>query len=283
VATANKGGVLARLGALCAAVFLTSCAEREVIRIPEVTGTAKPFANRINDYADAAKTIAYFMLQELKLPAIETEMIVYPSLVQFEAGLVTELGLTPGAAAAQADALALANCKHRKVVANGYNLSRVPWMSRFKTLAHEMTHIVQFHLGDWTCSSPHRWIVEGMADWVAFKVVDALKLATFAKQKEHSGEQVARFQYGRKLPTLSQISTSGEWEQWMRTLGHEATYGQAFLAVDLLIERKGLDDVIEYFKRFSRSNNRQSHFSGAFGDDLPAFEREFGAQLKKLL
>jgi hypothetical protein len=61
------------------------------------------------------------------------------------------------------------------------------------------------------------------------------------------------------------------------------TYGQAFLATDLLIERRGLFSVVDYFRHFTRSKDRLRNFQAAFGKDLAAFEREFTAHLERLL
>jgi len=178
---------------------------------------------------------------------------------------------------------AIANCKNKKILVNAHGLARTPWSGRIKLLAHEVTHIVQYQLADSRCGSPHRWTTEGFADWVALKVLEGLKIDSFAKAKEKSLERLGSFKSSRTLPLLSQISSAADWEYLVKSLGNEATYGQAFLAVDFLIERKGLPTVLEYFKLFGRSNNRQSNFATVFGESVSTFEREFSGQLEKLL
>jgi len=70
-----------------------------------------------------------------------------------------------------------------------------------------------------------------------------------------------------------------EWVTLNNRHGGAVTYGQAFLAVDFLIERKGPPSVVEYFRLFGESEDRLANFQAAFGWALSAFEREFGTYL----
>jgi hypothetical protein len=65
--------------------------------------------------------------------------------------------------------------------------------------------------------------------------------------------------------------------------GYQATYGQALIAVDFLIEKKGLPAIVEYFRLFGKLNNRERNFTTAFGEPMSAFEEKFSKHLQMLL
>jgi hypothetical protein len=263
-------------------ILLAGCFTREVIPISYAPET-RPSAGRPGDYLDATKAIASVMVEDLKLPPIDAVMIVYPSSAEYEAGFITEAELTPGEASAKTRAAALASCQKRKVFANGEILARLVWSHRVKILSHEMTHLTMFALGNWQCESRHPWIAEGFADWITLKVIERLGLDTFAEGKKNFLESLGQLNSKRKLPTLGEISGPAEWDEWAKSSGRGPAYAQAFLAVDFLIERKGLPAAVEYFRLFGRSTNRPNNFRIAFGQDVATFDRQFGAHLKKLL
>jgi hypothetical protein len=270
------------LGCGLAAILVAGClTSRQIIPVSYAPGGAQPSAGR-HDYEAATKAIARVMVEELKLPPIETVLIVYPSLPEYESGIATELGSTPEHAAGRTHTVALAHCKYKKVLVNGHGLSRQPWSGRVKILAHEMTHITQFALANSRCAPAHPWLSEGFANWVAYKVLEALKLDSFAGGKETFLASVGRFKSSQTLPLLSQMSSSADWEYLVRSLGTDATYAQAFLAVDFLIERKGFPAVIKYFGMFDRASDLRSNFTAAFGEDVSRFEQAFRAHLQKL-
>jgi len=84
----------------------------------------------------------------------------------------------------------------------------------------------------------------------------------------------------KTVPSLSQLSTFPQWVSWRSKEGVEVTYNQGFLAVDFLIERGGHQAAVEYFRLFARSDDRLANFRTAFGQELPAFEREFATYLE---
>jgi hypothetical protein len=95
-------------------------------------------------------------------------------------------------------------------------------------------------------------------------------------------EAVVKARVDQTFPTLTQLVTGEEWITWLRTLGHAATYGQAFLAVDLLVEQKGLPAVVEYFRLFGKLNNRERNFATAFEEPVTKFEDKFTEHLMTL-
>lgn len=278
--TASRLGVCS-LGAFMVALIVGCLTARQVVPISYGGGdAAAPLATR--DYDAAVKAIARVMVDELKFPPIDAVVIVYPTVAEYEAGFVAEIDANQADAAAKTHFLGVASCKHKKVLLNGYRLARHRWSARVKTLAHEMTHIAQFSLADATCVSSDPWLREGFANWVAYTVLDRLKLESFAKEKESVIENVAAYKSRGKLPSLGQLSAPPDWAYWVRSVGADATYGESFLAVDFLIVRKGLPATIDYFKLFARSGDRRKNFQTAFGEDVARFEEEFAAHLKTL-
>jgi hypothetical protein len=159
----------------------------------------------------------------------------------------------------------------------------VTWPDRVRFLAHEFTHTIQFDLAGGRHGSSQRWLREGYADWASFRVIDALGLETYGELREQRLAGVRRVRDLKAFPPLSELSTVQEWLTVRRTQGPEITYFQAFLAVELLIERHGAQAPIEYFRRYARSDDRFANFGAAFGQELPAFDREFAAHLGSLL
>ena len=60
-------------------------------------------------------------------------------------------------------------------------------------------------------------------------------------------------------------------------------YLQVFLAADLLIERRGLPAVLDYFRLFASSNDPGANFPAAFHEDRASFEAAFEKTLAQLL
>ena len=74
-----------------------------------------------------------------------------------------------------------------------------------------------------------------------------------------------------------------DWQIWNRTLGYVATYSQALVAVDFLVEKRGLSSVIEYFRLFKKRINRELNFRSAFGEPVSKFTEDFDSYLRRLV
>lgn len=259
-------------------LLLGSCAVRSV-PIAYVPETSRRSAGQ-HDYDAAVKAIAAVMVEDLTLPQLDSALYLYPHLGSYEMGLRMELDDRPDAAA-RSVSFAIASCLRRKVLADGERLAKLSWPNRVRTVAHEMIHLAEFALADWVCKTPHYWLMEGFAEWGAYRIIDRLGLESFANSSEDSrrgaGAQEAA------LPPLDRLATEAEWAAAEKKLGRQAVYSQAFLAVDFLIERKGLAVVLDYFARFRDAASRGDHFAAAFGEDVEAFQAEFGAHLQKIL
>lgn len=277
-----------------------------VIAIPAVSDPVRASADRTGDYPEALAAIVSVMTRELKLPAVDGTVTFYSNRFALESALVAEYDkefeqiekqLAPKAkelfratkeenialAARERATTAVAVGMHKRILVNELVFVRYPWSERIRVLAHELTHTVEKAVVDGRLITADLWLVEGFADWVAHKVLDVLDIETFGKSREQSVDVVAKARYTQTFPALTQLATGKEWQTWVRTLGREATYGQAFLAADFLIDQKGIPAVVEYFRLFGRLNNRERNFMTAFGEPVSAFEERFGQHLQILL
>lgn len=155
------------------------------------------------------------------------------------------------------------------------NLERtrgLPWGQWVQLLAHEYAHNVEYVL-----TGPLRrgsqWIREGFADWVAFRVLNSLGWEVFSTGLERAKKELSRLK--DSPPKLSDLENS---QDWIRTVdqpkGRVMTYSLAFLAVDKLIQKKGIQGMLNYFK--------SEDFEGSFGFSWTDFERELRATVKDL-
>jgi hypothetical protein len=246
------------------------------------------------------------MVRDLSLPAVEGTVTFYPNSIALESALVVEFAkefdlvekqLAPKAqelfraakeenialAARHRATTAVAVGMHKRILVNELPFVRYPWSERIRVLAHELTHTVQKALVNGRFINADLWLIEGSANWAAYKVLEVLDIETFGKSREHSVDVVAKARQFQTFPSLTQLAIATDWETWVRTLGLEATYGQAFMAVDFLVEQKGLPALVEYFRLFARPNNRERNFMTAFGEPLSAFEEKFGNHLHLLV
>jgi hypothetical protein len=277
--------------------------------IPTTWEAGQSRAHRVSDYPEALAAIVSVMAGDLGLPAGEGTVTLYPNRMGLESALVAELErdfhemeqiiekqlgsqAKERFLATRAEDIALAARRtatsavavslHKRILVNELIFFRYSWFDRIRVLAHELTHIVEKALINGRVTTTDQWMVEGFADWISYKVLDSLGLDTFAQSRTRSVEKIWKATNYQTFPDLNQLAKGTDWKTWARTLGLEATYGQAFIAVDLLIDQKGLPAVIEYFRLFDRVNDGQRNFATAFGEPLATFEEKFSKHLQVL-
>ena len=266
-----------------AGVLLAGCVSApRAVPIAVSPGIHRPSTDRIADYPDALAAVVSVLVDDLKFPKVDASLILYPNADTFRTGLVTELGYEP-TLAAQTAGFAWGVGGHKKVLANESHLFRQGWPERIRFLTHELTHTIQYGLGNGRRGTSDQWLREGFADWVSYKVLESLGLDSYAQRRRMRIDRAWRARQYQTFPSLTQMVSFRDWVTWRTTLGSEATYAQAFLAVDFLVERRGPPAVIKYFELFSRSNDRLANFEAAFGDRLAEFEREFSGYFERLL
>ena len=233
--------------------------------------------------ARVLSTVSWVLTQRLGLPlALPVRAYFYGSREAFERGLVSEAGAEPWLARDQASfATGVGNASG--IFLRADKLATAPLVARAGLYAHELTHMSQYELAGGRRATSEQWIREGFADWVKFRTLDALSLRPFAESRRRIIEEVRRAGPVDGFPALGVLVSSRQWVGARESAGVPATYGQAFLATDWLVERYGIEKVIEYFRRFGRLDDRVFNFRTVFGVPPGQFAQEFRARRPALL
>jgi len=232
--------------------------------------------------AAAVRGIAAILARELALPVPSRFTVYfYDSAKSFERGLIQDGDVSPARAAELSD-FAIGVGRRRQLLLNeeGIDPSRREWL---RLIAHEMTHVCQIELAEGEGRAA-QWLAEGMAEWVAFTVLERLHLDSMANRREiarrgirnHAALVSARLD-------LATLGTPRGFTVRHRREGSVPTYQLAFLMTDYLIERNGFGRVVEYFRSFGTSQSPRENFGQAFGTSLDDFEREILTHLKRSL
>jgi len=253
------------------------------------------------DYPQALRAILSVMLRNLQLPPVEVSAILYSSQNSYVESVVADaerdlqqlrkvLGplaknLRDDEYLARARETAVGSDavgKHKRLLLNESRLEKYPWPEWMKVLAHELAHTVEFALVEGGPALWDHWLSEGFAEWVGDKVLDLIGTESFAKSQEQRLGLMRTAKSIQTFPSLGQLATGTDFHTWAGTLG-QATHGQALIAVDYLIEQKGLAAVLEYFRLFRKSTNREQNFMAAFGETPAAFDAKFSRRMAVLL
>ncbi|TWO72395.1 hypothetical protein FN976_06750 [Caenimonas sedimenti] len=268
--------------ALWCVLLAAAAADPQRIQLSADAGEARVVASAIHDYRSAAQAIAGVLGNELRLPVPAYTMEVHATRAGFEAGLVQHLKLTPESARSTA-AFAKAAVGGRRVLVNDPLLSADPWPERLVTIAHEVVHASQLELAGNRSLVRNQWLVEGFAEWVAFRIVHELGVRRLPEEKAKMLSQVRGAQAKVGLAPLADMDTLAQWLLVRQARGFDATYPYAFLATDFLIERHSYDKVLAYFRRHRNSADSQANFVAVFGETLPAFQLALDAHLARTL
>jgi hypothetical protein len=283
-------GKAARFLGISVALISSGCNSPDrVLDIPAAVNTAPKSIEAIKDYQEALSAIVSVMVRELKLPAPQGRLYFYRDAGAYQAALAAELkarGWPEG------ESKEIRQLRHKlefelfkftlnvvtetgaltidqKVFIAEWSMMRFPWTNRVKILAHELTHVIQSSLSVGRSELTHRWLGEGFAEWVSFKVVDALGAKDFFndQMREACRHKIANF---REIENV---------ESWGR-LDRQTRYGQSACAVHYMVVRDGLPAIIEYFRLFKDRFDAAHNFLTAFGKSADTFEQELRAQVK---
>jgi hypothetical protein len=205
----------------------------------------------------------------LTLPS-EVHVHVYDTEVAFHQGLSDEAYVSPDRVdeiAAFAAGLARPGrvLLHSRAVRGKRDWRRL--------IAHELTHVAQFAEagGD---GRADQWLAEGVAERVAFEVLERLGLDSLADRRRRALAGIRQhpgFVAGRL--DLVALGSPREFTLRHQRDGSLATYQLSFLMADHLVQRDGLPAVLEYFRR-CRDLPRERAFAAAFGQSVQEFEGE---------
>jgi hypothetical protein len=213
----------------------------------------------------------------LPMPA-EVDVHVYDTHAQFHRGL-TQQAYVSAERVDEIAAFAAGLARPGRVLLHARAArGRREWR---RLIAHELTHVSQFALagGDGRAG---QWLAEGLAERVAFEVLERLRLDSLADRRTKAlaaARQHPGFARGRL--ELDALGSPQEFTLRHQRDGSRATYQLSFLMADYLVERAGLPAVLDYFRR-CRTLDRARAFAVAFGQPVEAFETEVLAYLRGL-
>jgi hypothetical protein len=231
----------------------------------------------VSSHEDTVRMVATVIVRDLGLPLPEGVMVyVYSSRQVFEQGLIDD-GRVSRVRAAELSDFAVGVGKRRQLLLHQEsNVGRGEWV---RLVAHELSHVAQIELAEGE-GRAEQWLAEGMAEWVAFRVLERLRLDTVVRRRVVALETVRDHPavVARRLDLETLGTPRGFTVRHLRE-GSHPTYQLAYLLTDYLITREGLDRVVEYFRSFAKRVDRRGNFAAAFGQSLTEFEQEALAHL----
>lgn len=165
----------------------------------------------------------------------------------------------------------------------GDYLASMHLIARTGLIAHELAHVSQMRLREGGRGRAAQWILEGHADWVKVRVLDLLRYRSYADSRDHIVRTVIGSATPIKLfPDLDTLARNDAWVASTNKLGAQATYCQAFLAVDWLVERYGSAKLTEFLGRFALGTEPREHWAKVFPITYRQFLDEYRARLESL-
>jgi hypothetical protein len=229
-------------------------------------------ARLLTTHEAAVRGIGAILAGSFGLPVPDRVTVyVYGSRRAFEEGLVRDAHLSP-ARAAELGESALAVARPRRLLFHDVPSERGPeWL---RLIAHELVHVCQSELsaGD---RGAAQWLKEGMADWIAFGALESLRIDSLARRRAAALDMVRGFLSRHAARAdLEALGSAAGFSAYHRRNGAAPTYLLAFLMVDRLVRRAGVPRLLDYFRAFADSDDRERNFERVFGLSVRAFERE---------
>ncbi len=239
-------------------------------------------SGEITNYEEAVRAITGIMVRELDMPLSgPLTVFVYATREAYAAALVSTEGLVPGQAAKIA-AYSVAVTDHDRLFINDADMRDLPQREWLAIIAHELAHHAQYQLSGGRRGRSEQWLREGMADWVACRVLDRLGLTTFRDERERALHEIAIGwpEVARKRLDLVELGRPRGWEaRHLQPDGH-LVYRLAFLLTDDLIRQHRWSRLLDYFRAFAESDERFDEFQRAFGESLEQFGVDAFARLR---
>lgn len=255
--------------AITAAGCANSRAPARIVSLrPPITFDHVP---KLEGYPAAVAAIMDVFEQKLGLPRADVSLVLFADRRHFEEGLL-EAGYPPELARSASSFAAIGGA--RAVFLNAGVVDRFDRTRRVQLVAHELVHSLQYQFSGGTRGASEQWLREGFAEWVSFRVTESLGLSSFESLRESLLTPLVGARFGLLPAPLDDLVTFPQWVDAQRR-SEAPLYPQAFIAVELLIEMRGIATVIDYFERFKAGNERQRAFAEAFGLERTAFDRAF--------
>src|SRR5437879_6422204 len=203
-------------------------------------GDAQPALGASPSDQELINTAAWLIRHKLELPfPAAIKAYVYVNQATLVGGLVKVAGDTTDEAWDKGR-YAAGVASSSGLFLRGDYLARMHRVARVGLFAHELAHVSQAKLREGGRGRAPQWMLEGHADWVKIRVLDLLRYRSYAESRAHLVRTVVGSPTSITLfPRLQELDTNHAWISATNKLGPAATYCQAFLAVDWLVERYG--------------------------------------------
>lgn len=278
-------GLTAPAWLLAGATLLgVACAETvrdpQFVPVPPMAQSVDGPDARIRDYPSALAAVADIFERELALPRPQVTVVLFPNRRSFEEGLLT-IGYAPAFARQSAQSFRAIGGATGVLVNEGA-LRSLRWADRVQLLAHELVHCVQYTFANGVRGTSEQWLREGFAEIVSLQVTERLGLGRYSRLRDTLIDSLADVRPGTLPVPLSRLSTFPEWAA-AQTRYDVPLYAQAFVAAELLHERHGQDALVDYFRLFGTSMDKDANFQKAFGMTLDEFDHEFTGRWQLVL
>lgn len=238
-------------------------------------------ASEFVTHEQAVRGIAAILIRDLRMPVPQSVTVyVYSSRRIFEDGLVQDGQVSRLRAAELSDFAAGIGKRRQLLLHHDGAVTSADWL---RLVAHELTHVSQIEMAGGE-GRGEQWLAEGMAEWTAFHVLERLRLDTLLRRRAAAVQGVRRHPALREARLeLETLGTPGGFTNRHLRDGSQATYQLVFLLADQLIQRDGLDRVVDYFHSFRTRVDRRGNFRAAFGQSVAEFEQEALAHLASIV
>jgi len=226
----------------------------------------------------AVRGIAAIMAKSFGLSVPDRVTVyVYTGRRAFEQGLIQDGRVSPVLAAKLSD-FAVGVGARGQVLLNDDARDRTQ-RERLRLIAHELTHVSQIELAGGE-GRGEQWLAEGMAEWVAFSVLERLGLDSVTRRRLLATSGLRT--HATLLQPSLDLETRGTprgFLAWHVREGTIPTYQLSFLMADYLIGQQGFDRMKGYFTSFKTSTDRRGNFQRAFSRTIADFEADLLAHL----
>jgi hypothetical protein len=231
------------------------------------------------DAAAVLRRVAGILHVDLGLPLpARIAARVYDGPARFEQGLVRYASV-PAAYAAELARFAIGATTPGAVFLVAPTRATTPSIEWPRLIAHELTHLAQIELAGGETGQA-QWLAEGMAEWVAYRVLERLDVDDFESRRALARAAAVEYVGRAGGLDLDGLATPAGFLAHHRRLGTLVTYRLVLHLADELVTQHGFASLVGYFRAFRLSPDPAGNFAASFGGSLDAFARTAQARLE---